>query len=104
MNKNLVMELEEIERILETKVEILWNNDDEEKIMVTYLKGSRIYTLADILGLSWKDLKRIYGIGIKRSRKIVDDIQKRFGIVIEYKKRIDVEHYKLTGEVIYGNK
>lgn len=80
-----------------TRVEELF----EDKRIVGFLHAARIYTVMDILKLSKKELKRIYGIGTKYSSIIVNKIYDAYNITIDFSKKIDIDRYIKTGKIKY---
>lgn len=80
-----------------TRVEELF----EDKRIVGFLHAARIYTVMDILKLSKKELKRIYGIGTKYSSIIVNKIYDAYNITIDFSRKIDIDRYIKTGEIKY---
>lgn len=80
-----------------TRVEELF----EDKRIVGFLHAARIYTVMDILKLSKKELKRIYGIGTKYSSIIVNKIYDAYNITIDFSRKIDIDQYIKTGKIKY---
>lgn len=85
------------EMLQTTRVEELF----EDKRIVGFLHAARIYTVMDILKLSKKELKRIYGIGTKYSSIIVNKIYYMYNITIDFSRKIDIDRYIKTGKIKY---